>query len=78
MARCNRCGHESDLDVYTCDNCDYLIKTEKIESIPFFRRPETKYYKPDNFFKRIIKVINPMTSPLAFRDINKYKSLCTI
>jgi len=77
MARCNRCGHESDLDVYTCDNCDYIIKSEPIESIPvigpFFKRPATKWFEPDKHFKRIIKVINPLTSALAFRDINKKK-----
>jgi len=77
MARCNRCGHESDLDVYTCDNCDYVIKSEPIETIPilgpFFKRPTTKWFEPDGHFKRIIKVINPLTSSLAFRDINKKK-----
>ena len=73
MARCPSCGHESDLDTYICDNCEYHLKVERIEAIPIFTRPNIRLYKPDNRFKRIYKVINPLKTPLAFRDINKKK-----
>ena len=73
MARCPSCGHESDLDTYICDNCEYQLKVERIESIPLFARPNVKLYKPDKKLKRIYKVINPIKTSLAFRDINKKK-----
>ncbi|UYP45563.1 hypothetical protein NEF87_001848 [Candidatus Lokiarchaeum ossiferum] len=73
MARCPSCGHESDLDTYICDNCEYKLKEERIEAIPIFTRPNIRLYKPDNRFKRIYKVINPIKTPIAFRDINKKK-----
>ena len=61
MGRCSSCGAESDLDEYVCSNCDYHIKTEKIEEIPFlsyvFKRPEKKWYKPDNRIIRLAKTI---------------------
>ena len=75
MARCSSCGHESDVDTYVCDNCGYQMKVERIESlrIPFFKRPSDKWYKPDNVFVRLYRVVNPMTTSIAFRDINKKK-----
>ena len=73
MARCPSCGHESDLDTYICDNCEYQLKVERIEAIPIFARPNIRLYKPDKKLKRIYKVINPTKTPIAFRDINKKK-----
>jgi hypothetical protein len=73
MARCPSCGHESDLDTYVCDNCGYKLKVEKIEAIPMFRRPSDRWYKPDKRFVRLVKVINPLTTSHAFRDINNKK-----
>ena len=80
MGRCSSCGAESDLDEYVCSNCDYHIKTEKIEEIPFlsyvFKRPEKKWYKPDN---RIIRLAKTIYNPAwAFFDINKKKNSGTL
>ncbi|MHA1647463.1 MAG: hypothetical protein ACTSVU_00700 [Promethearchaeota archaeon] len=74
MARCPKCGYESDLDIFVCDNCMYQLKVENIESIPLFTRPPPKITTPDKTLKRIIKIINPLTTPLAFRDINRKKN----
>ena len=73
MARCSRCGWEYDLNVYVCDNCGYILKRERIERLPIFRRPEAKVYKPNRPIVRIIKILNPFTAPFAFRDINNKK-----
>ncbi len=76
MGRCSSCGSESDLEEYVCSNCDYHIKTEKIEQIPFlsyvFKRPEKKWYKPELRVVRLAKTIyNPAW---AFYDINHKKN----
>ncbi len=76
MGRCSSCGAESDLEEYVCSNCDYHIKTERIGEIPFlsyiFKRPEKKWYKPDN---RIIRLAKTIYNPAwAFHDINHKKN----
>ena len=69
--RCPKCGHESDLEEYLCSNCQYRLKMEPIEKIPFFRRKDTKWFKADNSLKRIFWVI---TNPArAFWDIKHKK-----
>lgn len=73
MARCSRCGWEYDIDIYVCDNCGYILQRESIERIPMFRRPEAKVYKPNKPLIRLAKIIYPMTTPFAFRDINNKK-----
>ncbi len=73
MARCSRCGWEYDLEIYVCDNCGYILKREPIEKIPIFKRPEAKVYKPNKPIVRLLKIIYPMTTPYAFRDINNKK-----
>jgi hypothetical protein len=70
--RCPHCGNESDLEEYICSNCQYRLKFEDIEKIPFFRRPEgVTWYKAENFFKRIVKVI--VKPSIAFFNINHKK-----
>ena len=69
--RCPKCGNESQIEEYLCSNCQYHLKTEKIEKFPLFRRREDKWYKPDKAYKRIFNVI---TNPAkAFWDINHKK-----
>ncbi|MHA1610580.1 MAG: hypothetical protein ACTSYU_00885 [Promethearchaeota archaeon] len=75
MARCSSCGHESDLDTYICDNCQYQMQVENIETIPIlssiFSRPDERWFKPDPVYLRLAKAV--YKPPYAFRDVNKKK-----
>lgn len=73
MARCSKCGHESDLDIYVCDNCLNILKIERIESIPLFKRPEPKPPQPKKKMMRIIQSMGWNTTPSIMRYVYKNK-----
>ncbi len=70
--RCPRCGNENTADSYACNFCGIRLKTERIETIRFFRRYEAEWTSPYPWFMKIFYLfVNPSK---AFFDINHKRS----
>ncbi|HMF32885.1 MAG TPA: Yip1 family protein [Candidatus Lokiarchaeia archaeon] len=60
MVRCNRCGNENPSEAFVCAFCAAKLKTESIERIKYFERPEKRWKRPQGTLTRFKQVFtNP-------------------
>lgn len=60
MVRCNRCGNENPPETFVCAYCAAKMRTETIEHIKYFERPEKQWKRPQGILTRFLQVFtNP-------------------
>ncbi len=70
--RCPRCGNENSAESFACNFCGFRLKTERIETIRFFRRYEAEWTAPYSWYMKIFYLF--VNAPKAFYDINHKRS----